>query len=90
MPQTEPLSDHGSDAEGWLLTNLPHRTFSGDAFAYLDTGSGHSTQFYSVAWLAEEFGDVIADADHPKQPLIDAGIEHGPAGLARLFGQIDE
>jgi len=90
MSQTDSTADSGPDPETWLRSNLPHTTFSEDVFAYLDTGSGHSTQFYSVEWLAEEFGEIIANAEHPKQQLIRAGIEHGPAELRRLFGQIDE
>ncbi len=89
-PQTDSPTDGSPDPETWLLSNLPHTTFSEDAFAYLDTGSGHSTQFYSIDWLAEEFGEIIASADHPKQRLISAGLEHGPAELRRLFEQINE
>ncbi|MFC6758054.1 MULTISPECIES: hypothetical protein [Haloarcula] len=90
MQQTDSPTDSSPDPETWLLSNLPHTTFSEDAFAYLDTGSGHSTQFYSVEWLAEEFGEIIANADHPKQQLLTAALEDVPAELRRLFGQIDE
>jgi len=90
MSRTDTPAKHRPDPERWLLSNLPHTTFFGEAFAYLDTGSGHSTQFYSVAWLVEEFGSIIETIDHPRAQLIRAGHECGPAEVERLFGQIDE
>jgi len=72
-----------------LLDRLPHTGLSGVEFAYVETESGHSTQFFAVDWLAEEFGDIITTADNPKQDLIRAGVDSGPTELEHLFGQID-
>lgn len=87
--QTDTPADRRRDPEQWLLANLPHTMFFGEAFVYLDTGSGHSTQFFSVDWLVEEFGSIISTADHPQQQLVSAAHEYEPAEFERLFGQID-
>jgi len=88
--ESQASENPNSDPEHWLLSNLPHTTVSGVELAYLDTGSGHSTQFFAVDWLVEEFGNVIMTAENPKQQLIRQGAESGPAELERLFGQLDE
>jgi len=90
MSQTKSTSRRRPDPERWLLDNLPRETVAGVQFVHLDTGSGHSTQFFSVEWLAEEFGEIIRTADHPKQQLLSAGSDRGPGELRRLFEQLDE
>lgn len=90
MSHTPSHTETRSDPERWLLDNLPHKTVAGVQLAHVDTGSGHSTQFYSVEWLAEEFGEIITTADHPKQQLLSVGAEHGPTELKRLFEQLAE
>ena len=88
--QTDTQANRRRDPEQWLLANLPNTTFFGEAFVYLDTGSGHSTQFFSVDWLVEEFGSIVESADRPQRQLISAAREYEPVEFERLFGQIDQ
>ena len=90
MSNTEPTKTSNPEARNWIRDNLPHKTVAGIEMAYLDIGRGHSTQFHSIDWLTEEFGEIISTVKHPKQDMLDKDATSDSMNLKRLFSQLDD
>lgn len=69
--------------EEWIATTFPMTTVSGVEVIYHE--QNYRTQFYSVEWLAERFGEEITTAENPRQRLVAECDRQGYTELCDLF-----
>jgi hypothetical protein len=77
------MSQAHSSPEKWIASAVPVKTVAGVKVAY--DKSSYKSQYYSIEWLAETFGEQITTADNPRQELIHECERRGYLQLQRLF-----
>jgi hypothetical protein len=81
MPTTE------SSPKEWIVTELPVTTISG--VKVVSHEKSYRSQYYSIRWLADTFGDQIQSADQPRERLKQECEQRGYTELHGLFSRGD-
>ena len=76
------MTRNPSPAE-WFRSTFPVTTVAGVQVVY-NTVS-YKSQYYSVDWLVETFGEQIATAEDPRQTLAEECDRNGYSDLRELF-----
>jgi len=72
-----------SSPKGWIRSTFPTKTVAGVTVVY--NRESYKTQYYSVEWLTEAFGEHIVAAEDPRQKLVEQCERHGYSELRELF-----
>ena len=72
-----------SSPKGWIRSTFPTKTVAGVTVVY--NSESYKTQYYSVEWLTEAFGEHIVAAEDPRQKLAEQCERHGYSELRELF-----